>query len=130
MTILTKLATMQELPFISIAFTREIPSRCSKKIWEGRDKQANIGIRKGLHTKLRKDCKMEQFKKAISFKPEVDIIVKRDYYFELLSKMRRLKKEITFWQGKFNIVRNENNALRKALREREKSEIKRRNYEV
>lgn len=73
---------------------------------------------------------MEQFKKAISFKPEVDIIVKRDYYFELLSKMRRLKKEITFWQGKFNIVRNENNALRKALREREKSEIKRRNYEV
>ena len=47
---------------------------------------------------------------------KVDMIVSKSWYKHLMERVNYLSKEITFWQGKFNILRTENNALRKQMK--------------
>jgi hypothetical protein len=47
---------------------------------------------------------------------KVDMIVSKSWYKHLMERVNYLSKEVTFWQGKFNILRTENNALRKQMK--------------
>ncbi len=44
----------------------------------------------------------------------------RDYCKGLFDEIKKSKKEAEFWKGKFVVVKNENNKLRKATREKNK----------
>lgn len=46
----------------------------------------------------------------------VKMIVSKSWYKHLMERVNYLSKEVTFWQGKFNILRTENNALRKQMK--------------
>lgn len=53
---------------------------------------------------------------TMKIEEKVDMIVSKSWYKHLMERVNYLSKEVTFWQGKFNILRTENNALRKQMK--------------